>query len=233
MPQEDRNKFYNASKYYLVDIFNGEPKISNVHLEKIMDSKYHLHNRMEVKVVSTTKDIDESTNKEVIKTITKSGFIKSSEYQYMDDLDIINSEVATLLGINASKIFRLITNDNVQGTINLSVLEDDYELIGLDYLMKRAVKLAREGKLEDSSWLDYILSLSKNDKNTLITDRNTISNIIRLPLHVLQANFQNNDDKLIRNYVLMILFDYITGENLRNLDILNFFFYACLHLKNS
>ena len=23
MPQEDRNKFYNASKYYLVDIFNN------------------------------------------------------------------------------------------------------------------------------------------------------------------------------------------------------------------
>ena len=224
MPQEDRNKFYNASKYYLVDIFNGEPKISNVHLEKIMDSKYHLHNRMEVKVVSTTKDIDESTNKEVIKTITKSGFIKSSEYQYMDDLDIINSEVAALLGINASKIFRLITNDNVQGTITLSVLEDDYELIGRDYLMKRAVKLAREGRLEDSSWLDYILSLSKNDKNTLITDRNTISNIIRLPLHVLQANFQNNDDKLIKNYVLMILFDYITGENLRNLDTYSILF---------
>ena len=47
MPQEDRNKFYNASKYYLVDIFNGEPKISNVHLEKIIfDLFFHQNTKL-------------------------------------------------------------------------------------------------------------------------------------------------------------------------------------------
>ena len=141
----DINKFMESSKYYLIDIFHGKAKISNINIQKKENSRYNLTNRKEVEITSKTKKIDPNTGEEVYTLSKIGGFIKCSENSYSDDLDIINQEIATLLGIPSSKIFRLVSEDNIKGTINISINDDAVQL-NLELLMKESIKIAKANR---------------------------------------------------------------------------------------
>ena len=214
----DINKFMESSKYYLIDIFHGKAKISNINIQKKENSRYNLTNRKEVEITSKTKKIDPNTGEEVYTLSKIGGFIKCSENSYSDDLDIINQEIATLLGIPSSKIFRLVSEDNIKGTINISINDDAVQL-NLELLMKESIKIAKANRNLDITWLKKYAMLPITDADTPINNVEQINDLIMTTIEAIKHNFRLTDieeKKIIKGYILMLLLDYITGQEYRD-----------------
>ena len=213
----DINRFMESNKYYLVDIFHGKPKISNINIQKKENSQYNLTNRKEVEIISKNKKIDPNTGEEVYTLSKIGGFIKCSENSYSDDLDIINQEIATLLGIPSSKIFRLVSEDNIKGTINISINDDAVQL-DLEIIMKESIKRAKMNRSLDITWLKKYAMLPINEETSPITNVEQIDDLITTTIEAIRHNFRLTDieeKKIIKGYVLMLLLDYITGQEYR------------------
>lgn len=214
----DIQKFMTSAKYYLVDIFHGKPKISNININKKETSKYNLTNRMEVEITSKTKKIDPKTGEEIYTLSKTGGFIKCSENSYSDDLDIINQEIATLLGVPSSKIFRLVSEDNIRGTINISI-SDDLVQLNLELIIKETFKRVKNGTLTDIDWIKKYAMLPITASNEAITDVNKIAELIDFSIFAIKSNFhltEKEEQSLIKNYILMLLLDYVTGQEYRD-----------------
>ena len=214
----DINRFMESNKYYLVDIFHGKPKISNINIQKKENSQYNLTNRKEVEIISKNKKIDPNTGEEVYTLSKIGGFIKCSENSYSDDLDIINQEIATLLGIPSSKIFRLVSEDNIKGTINISINDDAVQL-DLEIIMKESIKRAKMNRSLDITWLKKYAMLPINEETSPITNVEQIDDLITTTIEAIRHNFRLTDieeKKIIKGYVLMLLLDYITGQEYRD-----------------
>lgn len=214
----DINRFMESNKYYLVDIFHGKPKISNINIQKKENSQYNLTNRKEVEIISKNKKIDPNTGEEVYTLSKIGGFIKCSENSYSDDLDIINQEIATLLGIPSSKIFRLVSEDNIKGTINISINDDAIQL-NLETIMKESIKRAKMNRSLDITWLKKYAMLPINEETSPITNVEQIDDLITTTIEAIRHNFRLTDieeKKIIKGYVLMLLLDYITGQEYRD-----------------
>ena len=214
----DINRFMESNKYYLVDIFHGKPKISNINIQKKENSQYNLTNRKEVEIISKNKKIDPNTGEEVYTLSKIGGFIKCSLNSYSDDLDIINQEIATLLGIPSSKIFRLVSEDNIKGTINISINDDAVQL-NLETIMKESIKRAKMNRSLDITWLKKYAMLPINEETSPITNVEQIDDLITTTIEAIRHNFRLTDieeKKIIKGYVLMLLLDYITGQEYRD-----------------
>ena len=214
----DINRFMESNKYYLVDIFHGKPKISNINIQKKENSQYNLTNRKEVEIISKNKKIDPNTGEEVYTLSKIGGFIKCSLNSYSDDLDIINQEIATLLGIPSSKIFRLVSEDNIKGTINISINDDAVQL-DLETIMKESIKRAKMNRSLDITWLKKYAMLPINEETSPITNVEQIDDLITTTIEAIRHNFRLTDieeKKIIKGYVLMLLLDYITGQEYRD-----------------
>lgn len=214
----DINRFMESNKYYLVDIFHGKPKISNINIQKKENSQYNLTNRKEVEIISKNKKIDPNTCEEVYTLSKIGGFIKCSLNSYSDDLDIINQEIATLLGIPSSKIFRLVSEDNIKGTINISINDDAIQL-NLEIIMKESIKRAKMNRSLDITWLKKYAMLPINEETSPITNVEQIDDLITTTIEAIRHNFRLTDieeKKIIKGYVLMLLLDYITGQEYRD-----------------
>ena len=214
----DINRFMESNKYYLVDIFHGKPKISNINIQKKENSQYNLTNRKEVEIISKNKKIDPNTGEEVYTLSKIGGFIKCSENSYSDDLDIINQEIATLLGIPSSKIFRLVSEDNIKGTINISINDDAIQL-NLETIMKESIKRAKMNRSLDITWLKKYAMLPINEETSPITNVEQIDDLITTTIEAIRHNFRLSDIEektIIKGYVLMLLLDYITGQEYRD-----------------
>ena len=214
----DINRFMESNKYYLVDIFHGKPKISNINIQKKENSQYNLTNRKEVEIISKNKKIDPNTGEEVYTLSKIGGFIKCSLNSYSDDLDIINQEIATLLGIPSSKIFRLVSEDNIKGTINISINDDAIQL-NLEIIMKESIKRAKMNRSLDITWLKKYAMLPINEETSPITNVEQIDDLITTTIEAIRHNFRLTDieeKKIIKGYVLMLLLDYITGQEYRD-----------------
>ena len=214
----DINRFMESNKYYLVDIFHGKPKISNINIQKKENSQYNLTNRKEVEIISKNKKIDPNTGEEVYTLSKIGGFIKCSLNSYSDDLDIINQEIATLLGIPSSKIFRLVSEDNIKGTINISINDDAIQL-NLEIIMKESIKRAKMNRSLDITWLKKYAMLPINEETSPITNVEQIDDLITTTIEAIRHNFRLTDieeKKIIKGYVLMLLLDYVTGQEYRD-----------------
>ena len=214
----DINRFMESNKYYLVDVFHGKPKISNINIQKKENSQYNLTNRKEVEIISKNKKIDPNTGEEVYTLSKIGGFIKCSLNSYSDDLDIINQEIATLLGIPSSKIFRLVSEDNIKGTINISINDDAVQL-DLEIIMKESIKRAKMNRSLDITWLKKYAMLPINEETSPITNVEQIDDLITTTIEAIRHNFRLTDieeKKIIKGYVLMLLLDYITGQEYRD-----------------
>ena len=214
----DINRFMESNKYYLVDIFHGKPKISNINIQKKENSQYNLTNRKEVEIISKNKKIDPNTGEEVYTLSKIGGFIKCSLNSYSDDLDIINQEIATLLGIPSSKIFRLVSEDNIKGTINISINDDAVQL-DLEIIMKESIKRAKMNRSLDITWLKKYAMLPINEETSPITNVEQIDDLITTTIEAIRHNFRLTDieeKKIIKGYVLMLLLDYVTGQEYRD-----------------
>ena len=213
--------FYNTNNYYLVDIFNGKLTKSKINLKIVNNSIYNLKNAKQVEIESAIKKIDPNTGQEVYEKVTHKAFIKSTSNTYSDALDIINSEVATLLGISSSKVFRLDNENGVKGVINIDVKKSSEQQLSLDDLFKKILRWLKTNNSKDMKWLVSYYKLPENNEKKLIKDEETVKSIIDIFMNIINLFFKldkEQKDKLMKNYIEMIYFDLISSNSVRSFN---------------
>src|SRR5574344_1120237 len=213
--------FYKADNYYLVDIFNGKIKKSNIAFKIIENSIYPIKHGKQVEIESKIKKLDDATGKEYYAIEKYLAFIKSSLNSYSDDLDVINSELANLFDISASKVYHLETENNLKGIINIGVKTTEEQELTIDKLVNQVINLLKNHHLDLNDWLKAYFCLPKTSENSLLENKDDIKNVIEMGLNVINLFTKSDAEdlkKLTRHYIQMIFFDLLTNNHLRNFD---------------
>ena len=209
------NEFFNSQDFYLIDVFNGEIKKNKINFSVIHNSTYKLNNAKEIAITSKTKEFDSFTGEEYFTEKIYQAFMKSSIDSYKDDLDIINSEIADLLDINASKVYRVETNNGINGIVNIGTKEVNENQIQLDSLVNNLIKLIKQKNITLTSWLKDYFSLPKTDANLLLNSEKDIISVIEMTINTLGILFRLNTEEqesFRREYLKMIFFDLISNN---------------------
>ena len=215
------NDFFNQQVYYLVDIFAGNYKKSRIVFRLINNSTYNLKNAKEVEIESKIKKVNQVTGQEYYSVLKHKAFIKSSDNDYSDNLDVINSEIASLLSIPASKVYHLETDNNLKGIINIGVQKSDEQQISIDKLFERIISLLKTKNMEVNDWIKGYLAINKGDDNFLVSSEADIINTIDVGINIIKVFFRLNENEinvLKRNYIQMIFFDLLTNNAVRNFN---------------
>ena len=214
-------EFFNSKEFYLVDTFNGIIKKSRIKFEVINNSKYKLVNTKEIAIESKTRKVDNETGEEYYAPSMYEAFMKSSIDKTRDDLDIINSEIADLLDIAASKVYRIETDTNMCGVVNISVKDQSEQQIGLDMLVNKVIKLIKERTIDLNPWLKSYFSLPIGDKTYVVNSEADIVSTIEMGIRSICLLFKLNDEQLENlktDYIKMLLFDFISNNSLRGFN---------------
>lgn len=209
------NEFFKSNEYYLIDTFNGEIKKNLIKFNVIHNSQYKLNNAVEVAIESKTRDFDISTGEEYFTESFYQAFMKSSTDSYKDDLDIINSEIADLLDINASKVYRVQTDNNSYGIVNINTKTKDENQISLDMLVNNLIKLIKDKNASLTSWLKDYFTLPKTDANFLLNREKDVISVIEMTINTLNVLFKLSNselENLKRDYIKMIFFDLLSNN---------------------
>jgi hypothetical protein len=200
------------SKYYIISLDNGIPS------EEPID----------IKVVNSFNDGTEL----VLLNDNIYGVIKTSapDKKYLDDADIIKADIAELFDINHEEIRRVSTDREIVGNFTLLNYSKDIETrISATTILNNVINHINAGDIrdEDTSWVSETLRLSSNTNKAIIKDKDQIENIINLGIYSLIKDSEiesgmplNNKVKITitKNYIRMILFDYIIGRKYRGFD---------------
>ena len=214
-------EFFNSKEFYLVDTFNGIVKKSRIKFEVINNSKYKLVNTKEIAIESKTRKVDNETGEEYYAPSMYEAFMKSSNDKTRDDLDIINSEIADLLDIAASKVYRIETDTNMCGVVNISVKDQSEQQIGLDMLVNKVIKLIKERTIDLNPWLKSYFSLPIGDKTYVVNSEADVISTIEMGIRSISLLFKLNDEQLENlktDYIKMLLFDFISNNSLRGFN---------------
>ena len=215
------NEFFKAKEYYLIDTFNGEVKKDLIKFDVIHNSTYKLNNAVEVAIESKTKEFDVETGKEYYSESIYQAFMKSSTDSYKDDLDVINSEIADLLDIDASKVYRVETDNNTFGVVNINTKKADENQINLDALVNNLIRLIKQKNVTLTSWLKDYFSLPKTDANLLLNSEKDVVSVIEMTINTLSVLFKLKNEELEnlrRDYLKMIFFDLISNNTDRSFN---------------
>ncbi len=214
-------EFFNSKEFYLVATFNGIVKKSRIKFEVINNSKYKLVNTKEIAIESKTRKVDNETGEEYYAPSMYEAFMKSSIDKTRDDLDIINSEIADLLDIAASKVYRIETDTNMCGVVNISVKDQSEQQIGLDMLVNKVIKLIKERTIDLNPWLKSYFSLPIGDKTYVVNSEADVISTIEMGIRSISLLFKLNDEQLENlktDYIKMLLFDFISNNSLRGFN---------------
>lgn len=217
----NNESFYNSNTFYLVDIFNGKLTKSRINFKIINNSIYCLKNAKQIEIESAIKRVDGTTGKEYYEKVKHTAFIKSTNNSYSDKLDIINSEVAALLGIPASKVFRIDNDNNQSGVISIDVKKNNEQQVSIDSLFKKIINQANTHNLGDLSWLSNYYKIPQNNEKQLIDNENIIKLTIDLFMNIISLFIKmDNKEKenLKKSYLEMIYFDLISSNAVRSLN---------------
>ena len=213
------DKFFESQEYFLVDTFNGVIKKNKLRFNVIHNSKYNLVNTKEVAIESKTKQIDSISGEEYYTESIYEAFMKSSLDTYKDDLDIINSEIASLFDISSSKVYRVETDDNLTGIVNIDIKGKNEQQISIDILVNKLIKIIKEKNVTLSSWLKDYFSLPTTDNNLLLNSEKDIISVIEMTINTLSILFRLNAEEveeLRKDYLRMIFFDLLSNNTNRS-----------------
>ena len=215
------NNFFDSSSYYLIDVFNGEEKKSKIKLNIVNNSKYNLLNTKEVQIESKTKEVDKLTGEEYYNKVYYQAFVKSSLDTTRDSLDILNSEIAQLLDIPCSNVYKILNEENLSGVLNLSVKSSVEEQINIDILINKLIKLVKEKNIKITSWLKDYFSLPKTDVNMMLNNEDHIASVIEISINTIAILFRlttKEIETLKSSYLQMIFFDLLSNNSNRNFN---------------
>lgn len=149
---------------------------------------------------------------------------------YIDDYDIIKSDIAELFDVDHEETKRIVNEDKNIGVFTLLNYSKDIETrISATTVINHMLTYLNKGIIpeKDATWLTKVLEIPIYTKGNGIKDHDTIEEIIKLGLYALIKEIElqtgtSIDTKIKRaiekKYLRMILFDYIIGRKYRGLD---------------
>jgi len=148
---------------------------------------------------------------------------------YIDDYDIIKSDIAELFDIDHEEVKRIVSEDQNIGVFTpLNYSKDTETRISATTVLKHVVEYVNKGMLpeEDNVWLSKVLQY-QTTKESPLKDSSSVEEVIKLGLYSLikEIEFQAGEEldskykrAIEKNYLRMILFDLIIGRKYRGLD---------------
>lgn len=112
----------------------------------------------------------------------------SPETMYIDDYDIIKSDIAELLDINHEETKRIVTEDKNVGVFTLLNYSKDIETrISATTVINHMIEYINKGIItgEDAEWITKVLRYPAVSKGNSISDHKQIEDIINLGLYSL------------------------------------------------
>lgn len=152
------------------------------------------------------------------------------ETLYIDDCDIIRSDIAELLDVDHEVTKRIVTNDANAGVfVPLNYSKDIETRISASTILNHVVEYLNKGMISgvEGDNLRNSLKYSINNKGNAIKDENEIAKLIDLGINAIAKEIQiqknaslskKSLDAITKNYLRMIIFDLIVGRKHRGLD---------------
>lgn len=149
---------------------------------------------------------------------------------YIDDYDIIKSDIAELFDVDHEETKRIVTEDANIGVFTLLNYSKDIETrISATTVINHIISYINKGVItgDEATWLTSILQLPNIAKGNGIKDPTIIENVINLGKYSLIKEIEiqagvSLDEAIKRaiekKYIRMILFDCIIGRKYRGLD---------------
>ncbi|HAB67163.1 MAG TPA: hypothetical protein DCE23_07335 [Firmicutes bacterium] len=204
----------NQQQYYIVTLDNG------------------IHKEEPVSITVYNSFSDGSHLVQLNQTVF--GVFKSNstnpDTSYIDDYDIIKSDIAELFDIDHEESHRIVTeSSNVGIFTNLNYSKDIETRISATTVINHIVEYINKGIIvgEEAEWLTKVLQYPTGTKGNGIKDSQVIDDIIRLGSYSLVKEIEIQTGVQIdpavkraieKKYIRMILFDYIIGRKYRGLD---------------
>lgn len=195
-----------------------------------LDNGIHKEEPITIDVINSFKDGSElvQLNNNIL------GFFKPNilypEMSHIDDKEIIKGDIAELLDINHEETKRIVTEDKIVGNFTLLNYSKNIETrISATTVLNHMIQYVKRGILEEdkASWLIKTLEYEPLQPGQGISDKNKIEDIINVGTYSLVKEIElqkgtsydeKTKDALIKNYMRMILFDYVVGRKYRGLD---------------
>jgi len=149
---------------------------------------------------------------------------------YLDDYEIIKSDIAELLDISHENNRRIVTEEkNIGIFTELNYSQTLESRVSITSVLQSVVSSINSGLLgkDKTEYYNNILNNKNNTKSNPLNTNESIKEVIDLGLNAIfdklelerKAPLDNDTKKNIRkNYIRMILFDYIVDRKYRNYD---------------
>lgn len=208
------DKDYTNEQYYIVSLDNGIRKEEPVTIEEFNSFKDGS------KLVRLNNTVFGVLNVNSLNPDT----------MYIDDYAIIKADIAELLDIDHEESRRIVTEDKTVGTFTTLNYSKDIETrISGTAAINTIVNAinAKQVDPEEAIYVDKIFKYPTGSKESCIKDHEQIADIIDLGIYSLNKTIEIQMGRPIeaklgkairKNYLRMILFDYIIGKKYRGFD---------------
>ncbi len=151
------------------------------------------------------------------------------ETAYIDDYDIIKSDIAELIDVDHEESKRIVTDKKIAGTFTILNYSKDIETrISATTVLNHIVEYVKDGTIvgEDSEWLAKVLQY-QGTKGNPIKEESKVDDIINLGIYSLIKEIEvqkglpldnHSKDAIYKNYFRMIVLDFLIGRKYRGLD---------------
>lgn len=208
-------KYINANEqHYIVSLDNGIRREEPITIDVINNFK------------------DGSQLVQLNKTVF--GVLKSNslnpDTMYIDDYDIIKTDIAELLDIDHEETKRIVTEENNIGVFTVLNYSKNIETrISATTVLNHIMEYIKKGLIseEETAWITKVLQYPAISKGNGIDNPEQIEDIINLGTYSLVKEIElqsgmpldnKTKDAIKKNYIRMILFDYLVGRKYRGLD---------------
>lgn len=195
-----------------------------------LDNGIHTEEPVTMKVFNNFQDGSELVQlNETVFGVYKSHGL-DPETSYIDDLDIIKTDIAELFDISHENNKRIVTEEQNLGVFTeLNYSQNIETRISITTILQSVINSINNGKLDSTkaSYYNKILNYQNLSKEVPIDDEDTIIDIIDLGIKAIidkieletKTTINKEIEKNIRkNYIRMILFDYLVDRKYRSYD---------------
>lgn len=202
------------TKYYIVSLDNG----------------IHTEEPIEMKVFNNFQDGSQLVQlNDTVFGIYKS-HSSNPKLSYLDDYDIIKSDLAELLDISHENNRRIVTDDKNAGLFTeLNYSQNIETRISITNILQSIINSINNGTLasDKAQFYNLVLNYPNSTKGNPISDEEKIKDVIELGIKAIFDRIQQernipldiDSEKAIRkSYLRMILFDYIVDRKYRSYD---------------
>ena len=204
-------KYKEEFQYTMYKWDNGKTEEESISIQVIDDKKYGTSGVYHVLVNNDRK-----------------AYLKSSPKTYVDDVDVCISKLGKVFGVDTAEINKVVDVSGGQGILSFDIkTNDNAKYVSLNEAFVDYYKEYSKGRIKNLKWITELLSLPDSSKDEPFTREDYIKTVIDMGINILQDYFELPDeqvDKLSKQYVNILLFDYVTNQSDRSLDNVNLVF---------